>query len=282
MKPFRIQPRQSLLLPGARSVKVALGYPYGPITAPFMHSLRALREYEVAKMARGDTPLVRYELPQGGIYVDHNRNTIAERFFQTDADWLLQIDTDIEFPPQIVEMMLAVAGHTKKILAASVPLGPPFGSCAWMKTDVPGIFACLRSEDITEDGIQVDAVASAILLVHREVFEAIADREGQRWFLKMAVGRLDDPLSATAWAGPDGRIRDRKFIPMGEDLAFCIRAAEAGYQSWCAKLPGLKHHKSLPMSHDYEEEPSALIGADVADPVVPAPTAKPEPQEAAG
>lgn len=242
---------------GQRTPKVAFGFPYGPISAPFMHSKEALREYEVAKMAEGLPIHVHHVLPQGGLYIDHNRNIIVERFLTTDAEWLLQIDTDIEFPPTIVETLLRIAGHDKKIVGASVPLGPPLPSCAWMKTDQPGIWRGLAAKDITEGGVPVDGIATAVIIIHREVIEAIADREGQRWFLKFEVGRLSEPRSKAAWEG-NGPMRDRKYVPIGEDLAFCIRAADAGYQSWCAKVPGLRHYKTLPMSHDYELPEPAL------------------------
>jgi hypothetical protein len=190
--------------------------------------------------------------------VDHNRNEIAERFFKTDAEWLLQIDTDIEFPATIVESLLAVAARDKKVLAASVPLGPPYPSSAWMKTKTPGIWAGMPASEITAEGVKCDGIATAVCLIHREVFEAIADREGQRWFLKYEVGRLDRPASEAAWTAEAGPARDRQYVPMGEDLAFSIRAAEAGFQCWAVKVPGLRHHKVVPLSHDFDPEPEIV------------------------
>lgn len=248
---------------------VALGYPHGPISAPFMRSMVALREYEVAKMAGGLQPLVRHVIPQAGLYIDHNRNIIVEKFMETDAEWLLQVDTDIEFPCTLVETLLAVSGSEKRILAASVPLivagerpedqGRPVGS-AWMRTEQPGIWMGVPPSTITTQGIECDGIATAICLIHREVFEAIAEREGQRWFLKFEVGRLNTEKSRAAW-GEGGAMKDRRFIPIGEDLAFSIRAAEAGFKLWCCKVPGLKHYKTLPLSHDYEEAPALPVAA---------------------
>jgi hypothetical protein len=220
------------------------------VTGPFHESILALQLYELSK-AR---PLLTHRLPQSGLYIDHNRNAIASKFMKHPErpDWLLQIDSDISFPPTLVETLLELAGREKKILAASVPLGPPLPSSAWMMTDQPGIWAGVPSELVPAEGAPFDGLATAVILIHRDVLEAIADQVGQCWFLKMMVPRLDVPSSAEAW-GETGRVRDREYVAVGEDLAFCMRARDAGFQPWCAKVPGLKHHKTLPMSHDFEE-----------------------------
>lgn len=239
------------VLRGRAAATVALGYPYGAgVTGPFHESVLGLQLYELAK----PRPLLAHRLPQSGLYIDHNRNAIAAKFMGIPArpEWLLQIDSDISFPPTLVETLLELAGRERKILAASVPLGPPLPSSAWMMTDQPGIWAGVPSEKITAEGVPVDGLATAVILIHRDVLEAIADQVGQCWFLKMMVPRLDVPNSAAAWA-EDGPVRAREYVAVGEDLAFCMRAKDAGFQSWCAKVPGLKHHKTLPMSHDFEE-----------------------------
>ncbi len=236
----------------SRPGRVALGYPFGSgLTGPFHESLMRLQRYELSK----PKPLLGFLLPQSGLYIDHNRNRIAEKFWaDTDADWLLQVDSDIEFPPNLIEQLLAVAGHTKKVVAASVPLGPPFPSCGWLATELPGVWECLPAKNITKEGTQVHGLATAVMMVHREVLAAIAEREGQVWFLKLPpVARLDVEKSRLAWEG-NGPTTDRQYIPQGEDLSFCLRAQDAGFASWVAKVPGLKHHKTLPLSHDYEDE----------------------------
>lgn len=235
-----------------RTPHVAVGYPYGGgVTGPFLESLMRLQRYELAK----PEPLLWHLLPQSGLYIGHNRNRIAEKFWtDTDADWLLQIDSDIEFPATVIEQLLTLAGPDRKVIAASVPLGPPFGSCGWNTTSTPGVWACLPSEEILPDGTPVDGVATALMMVHRDVIRAIAETAGQCWFLDLPPEpRLDDERSRKAWTG-EGPMSDRRYIPQGEDLVFCLRAKAAGFQPWVAKIPGLKHHKTLPMSHDYESE----------------------------
>lgn len=253
--------------PASAHGKVSLGYPYGgSVTGPFHLSVLALVLFEMTREARGvGEPLLHIggHGPVSGLYVEDNRQRITEAFMADPAkpEWLLQIDTDISFPPTIIETLLRVAGSTKKVLAASVPLGPPFPGCALRATQTPGIWAYLNSEEITADGVEVDGLATAVILIHRDVIEAIADRDGQCWFLRKPTARLDQDASRAAWLG-QGPSRDRRYINQGEDLAFCLRAKEAGFGIWCAKVPGLRHHKTLPMSHDHEAaEPSPATEA---------------------
>lgn len=252
-----------------RPTKVALGYPYGgSVTGPFHLSVLALTLYELS------LPEPRLHLaghaPESGLYVEDNRQRITEKFFADPArpEWLLQVDTDIRFRHTLIEQLLQVAGRDKKVLAASVPLGPPLPSSAWRhKPDHgPGVWVGVPSEEITAEGIRVDGLATAVILIHRDVVEAIAEREGHCWFLRRQYARLDKPTSREAWMG-SGPMRDREFINEGEDLSFCDRAADAGFAIWCCKISGLQHNKTLPMSHDFEtpELLAAAAAADAAD-----------------
>ena len=85
------------------------------------------------------------------------------------------------------------------------------------------------------------------------VFEDIADRHGQCWMHHIYL-----PSQANK---PETAPRDFKFLSQGEDLAFCIRAKEAGHRIWCAYVPGLKHHKGRTLSHD-EERTAAMVEGD--------------------
>lgn len=255
-----------LIVPPRLQPRVALGYPAGgSVTMAFHESVLRLQLYELAK----PQPLLWHRLPQQGLYVGLNRNRIAQKFWkETAADWLLQIDTDVDFQPTIVETLVELAGRDKKVIAASVPLGVPYPSCGWEKTSDPGIFRCMRSEEILAEGTKADAAATAIFMVHRDVLDAIADAMGQCWFLSKLVPRLEIPTSAAAW-GEAGPARDREFVEIQEDLAFCLRAGEVGFDVWVAKVPGLKHYKTLPMSHDYETEDEAVKATQASAVVVP-------------
>lgn len=229
----------------ARSGKVCIGYPVGgSVTVPFHNSLLQITGYEIAK---GETRLLSQVQHTSGLYVADNRTLLVQRFLETtDCDWLLQIDTDIQFPPTLIETMLEMAGGDKKVLAASVPLGAaelgahPTG--AYMITETPGVWASVLSVPMRP--IKVDGIATAVVLVHREVYLAIAEREGQAWFHHKAY---PDPKNK-----PGCPARDFKWLTQGEDLSFSSRISEAGYDIWIAHIPNVSHFKTTPYSHDRE------------------------------
>jgi hypothetical protein len=268
---IRTPMRPKLVLPQAYRTKVMLGYPYGGgLTGPFHKALGALERYELSKDPQDR--LLTHELPVQGLYIADNRNRIAKEFLKTDCTWLLQIDSDISFPETLIESMVSLAGSDKKVLAASVPLGAAFASCAFLRTTAqgqmlpPGVWSCVPSELIGVEPIECDGLATAVILIHRDVLEAIARAHGQCWFHHIYVPKdMVWDAERGEWLMREGvRPEDVEYLSQGEDLAFCARAALCGYKLWCARVPGLKHHKTLPMSHDHEvpegDEGVRLVG----------------------
>jgi hypothetical protein len=216
----------------------------GSVTGPFHGSLQRLLAYEIQKPDR--ERLLAQEMHSAGLYVGANRQTLAEKFMAGAADWLLQVDTDIEFPVTLLETMLGLAGEDKLILGANVPLGDPrlgaHQTCAYRMSETPGLFDNFAK--MPADLFKCDGLATACILIHRTVFERIADLEGQAWFLTKRF-----PASS-----PDTPPRDFKWRELGEDLSFCIRAADAGFGIWCAYVRGLKHYKTCALSEDHERD----------------------------
>lgn len=223
---------------------VVVGYPVGgSVTLAFHASMLKLLGYEIAKPE--SQRLLATITHTQGLYVADNRNLLIQRFLDKGAEWLLQIDTDIEFPQTIIETLLELAGGSRKIMAASVPLGSAFPTCAFNRTEVPGIWDPVKRFDGV---IECDGVATAVLLCHRDVFLDIADMAGQSWMHHIYL-----PMSNEL-----GAPRDFKYRSQGEDLAFSVRAVAAGHKIYCANVQGLKHHKTSALSHDT----SAVFGMD--------------------
>jgi hypothetical protein len=190
-------------------------------------------------------------LHASGLYVGDNRMVLTERMLERDANWLLQVDTDIEFPPTIIETMLALAGDDKKILAASVPLGSAYPTCAFRWTGQPGIYESVPVKHM--EPVEVDAIATAAILIHRDVFLGMADESGRAWFHSIHLAK----------SPPGTAPRDFAYIVNGEDIAFSMRAKAAGFKIWCVHVPGLKHYKTMPLTHD-DERTRALAAQDSA------------------
>jgi hypothetical protein len=232
---------------------VVLGFPVGgSVTLAFYASLSRLTSYESKKP--DSTRLLSKVQHSQGLYVADNRTLLVQRLLETGASWLLQIDTDIEFPENLLETMLAMAGDDKKVLAASVPLGEAFPTGAFRLAPELGVGGWTCLESVPQRPIECDGIATACLLVHREVFEKIADEHGQCWFHHMYL-----PQSA-----PGTPNREFKYLSQGEDLAFSQRATRAGFKIWCAHIGGLRHYKTRALSHDFQRARlMALEGADV-------------------
>lgn len=300
-KPIRVVGDERRYLVGQKrlTATVALGLPTGgTVHWPFALSIILLEAYlhqramrrvldavqsgagrnGVLDALRTGAPTLEL-FPQQGFFIEDNRNEIARRFMtESSSDWLLMIDSDIAFPPELVEMLLTVAGTDKRILGASVPLGPPIPTSALRMTTQPGEWVYLNPDEITPEGVEVHGLGMPVCMVHRDVLQHIADREGQAWFLRKPVPRIAIPQegsesakaaaerSRRAWLDTNGRIADRQYINQGEDLSFCLRAMDAGFKIWACRLPGLRHHKTaLPLSHDDKACPQCGHGAEEQD-----------------
>lgn len=220
--------------------RVVFAYPVGgSVTLPFHASCLRLLGYELAKPEK--SRLLAQMTHSAGLYVGDNRTMLTERFDDRGSpEWLLQVDTDIEFPPTLVETMLALAGDDRKILAASVPLGA-YPSCAFRRAEKPGVWDCVHP--VPTEPVEVDGIATACALIHRAVFDAIASENGACWWHHLYLPK-----------SPEGTPRRRfRYSSQGEDLAFSVRAQALGFKLWCAHVPGLGHYKTRRCSHDDEK-----------------------------
>jgi hypothetical protein len=219
---------------------VVFGYPVGgSVTLPFHASCLRLLGYELAKPER--QRLLAQMTHSAGLYVADNRTMLTERFDDRGSpEWLLQVDTDIEFPPTLIETMLELAGEDRKILAASVPLGA-YPSCAFRRAETPGVWDCVHP--VPTEPVEVDGIATACALIHRDVFDAIASAAGACWWQHLYLPKSPDGTPA----------RRFRYRSQGEDLAFSVRAQAHGFKLWCAHVPGLGHYKTRRCSHDDEK-----------------------------
>jgi hypothetical protein len=157
----------------------------------------------------------------GGL-VEARNKVVGEFLADGRADWLWWVDTDMGFPADTIDRLLEAADPVDRpIVGALCFIQSEFeddGMGGWHCRAVPTVYDWV-SLDSGEMGwatrwdyplntlVRVGGTGSACILIHRSVFERIADAYGPIWY--------DRVPNTTAGGGI-------KLI--GEDLSFCLRA----------------------------------------------------------
>lgn len=134
----------------------------------------------------------------GSSLIYHAREEAGEHLLKQGYDWLFFIDSDMTPPGDII---LRLMEHDKPIVSAmAFKRDPPHEACFYETLEVEGDHSILKN--FTEwDGslTEVAGVGMACCLIKKEVFE----QTPRPWFNPMLM--------------------------LGEDLAFCYRARQAGF-----------------------------------------------------
>lgn len=200
------------------AITVAYVHPSGETAYSWHHSLSQLVGYDFAheaRILRGGYVAMRYGT--GGL-VEARNKTVAQFLADCDAPWLLWLDTDMGFPPDLAERLLEAADpETRPIVGALCFIqreSEPDGMGGWRCTAAPGIFDwanlqagsgyVVRWDYAPNTLVRCNGTGSAAVLIHRSVFSRIAAKYGPRWYDQVPNPSTGDTV--------------------GEDLAFCIRA----------------------------------------------------------
>lgn len=177
------------------------------IAVPSMDSVPALFAQSLALLRRaGDTDLG-WEV---GSLVYNARNNLARQAIKAEADWVLWLDSDMVFAPDLLQRMLKVCTENDIdfLTALCFRRKPPYTPCLFdrlEKVDKGASYTALMS--VPEGRFQVGGCGFAGVLLSMDVLLSVAARFN---------GRMFDPI--------DG---------FGEDVAFCWRARQCGYDIWC-------------------------------------------------
>ena len=214
-------------MPGDGSVVV--GYVHSnDVAVSFHHSILKMLQH----LLSSDSPLLAGWLPMrygtGGLV--EARNRIAATFLEaTQAEWLLSLDTDMGFQPDLLERLVAVADPVERpVVGALCFINSEVGSDGmggvrtvpkpsiffWGTTpDGPngekggtGFLPMLRYPADTL--VECSGTGAAAILIHRSVFERIGSKWGHNYY-----GQIANPEGGMAFS---------------EDFSFCIRCAEFG------------------------------------------------------
>lgn len=204
----------------------------GSVRGEFAHSLLDLYKCEL------QSPSDDYEIIDvvraTGSHIEENRNHLVLTAQSVQADWLLQIDSDMTFGSDILKIMMKIADDTKKIITGVYANVSAFHGDHYdviadsVYGESPdGTYFSASSNGSIEPFI-VDACGAGILLTHMSVFEAFE----YPWFELVRFSNTTTVLEPQL---------------MTEDIVFCRKARECGFQIWCHPLVETVHWKTLPL-----------------------------------
>lgn len=116
---------------------------------------------------------------ESGPYLTDNRNAVAELFLKSSARWMLQLDADMAFGPDLPARLLRHATPTR------VVGGLAFAYNGLIRDAKPVMFdeAGERITAWTPGAlVPVGFTGGACLLIHRNVFETISRNGNAPWF----------------------------------------------------------------------------------------------------
>ena len=214
------------------SVVVAYIHP-GETSSFFTVSLGNLIRYHQVP----GTPLLANVIQEwSSANVSGSRNNLTARFLdETDAEWLLWIDADMQFEHDAAERLIASADVEERPIVGGLCFGMSQGRLfptiyQWVKAE-SGLTTCRVGDYPLDELVQCAATGAAFLLVHRRVLTAMRERAFSQafpWFQETELGGQ----------------------PVGEDLTFCIRAGLCDFPVFVDTAVKIGHHKSMVLDHD--------------------------------
>lgn len=201
------------------TAKVMVGYPFNPNDPPMVEFTHCLYGAKLYDSVHGQhLPDTGWELAVGGNNIALQRNQIIREFLATNAEWLLFMDTDQTFPPDIIDRLLDSADVDERPIISGLVMA--YRPKRAMKISP----ACVHMDDegnlraptsIPSDRFwEVAGVGAGCLFVHRRIYEAILAENPDTaypWFEYKTWNRI----------GPNG---EPVVDSMGEDYVFSLRA----------------------------------------------------------
>lgn len=210
---------------------LAVGYCHpGDVSGRFTDSLTQMVRADHV----GGQHIVRTISLKSGPRVAEARSQIVDACFEDEqVDWLLMLDADMTFEPDLLERLMEIADErTVPILGglcfAGVHGGRTYPTLYRMWTEDDGHTAIEAVDEYPEDAlVKVGATGAACLLVHKSVYQAMrrpGPEAGESFDRRIhGFGTLANGLPNPYPWFAEG-LTTSKGIALGEDIAFCRKA----------------------------------------------------------
>ena len=239
-------------------MSVAVGYLHGEQTAAiFTNSLGAMLWLQAG---RSDIRLITDVLTQqSGVNVSHARNELVRRWLdETDAEWLLMLDADMGFKPDLPDALLAMADadpdspvYTPVIggLCFGVDRGAAFPTIYGFQAQEDGRRRTVRAETYPAGVmLEVGATGAACLLIHRHAAQVVRENGYNPTYVWFQETEFEGERC-------------------GEDITFCIRIRSAGFPVFVHTGIELDHQKAQVVNADLYRSQRAAAGLAAEVPV---------------
>lgn len=176
------------------------------IAVPCMDMVSARFAQSLTTLKKIDDCIVSFII---GSLIYDSRNRLAEYAVRINADYILWLDSDMTFPPDVLERMMNVLDEHEEIdilTGLYFRRSTPFTPVAFdvLETDENGELHFTNMDDIPDGIREVAGCGFGCVLMKTDCLFDIAGREGPVWFSPLAN--------------------------VGEDCAFCMRARKYGYK----------------------------------------------------
>lgn len=180
--------------------------------------------------------------------VSRARNLLVKDLLESTCDYLLFIDSDINFEPDAILRLMAWGEDPRKGIVAAVPRTRSENKVYITDLDYD------ENGELTMNGmglVRGKRVATAFMLVRREVFVTMSEAHPDWTYYDKKTDRMIPCLF-------DFKLTEEGY--MGEDFLFCDRARELGFEVWI--------DPTITLGHMGVQEYTGNFGNDILYPMV--------------
>lgn len=196
------------------------------IAVPCMDQLPARFCQSLAMLKGAGDTQVGFEI---GSLVYFSRNNLAKAAIKAEADWVLWLDSDMTFPPDLLQRMLRICEENGLDFLSGLYFrrNPPYSTVLYDRLEATEKGASFTTfESVPDDLFEIGGCGFGGVLMKTDVLMDVMGK----------FKRMFDPL--------DG---------LGEDLSFCWRARQCGYKLYCDASLEMGHVGYAEITREYFE-----------------------------